>query len=101
MAEKLITLTPTSTVTAPSENQFPVVARALDRYYISHRAGAAIVSATLQVIGMVTKNDTSNIIDLNKIRRPRTKTRSTLTANNHHGFDQCISISFDGRRTKR
>ncbi|CAG4995772.1 unnamed protein product [Parnassius apollo] len=42
-------------INIPGPSKFPVVAMTLDRYGISDRAGAAIVSATLQDIGLVTE----------------------------------------------
>lgn len=73
----------------------------LDRYGISDRAGAAIVSATLQDIGLVTESDTSSVIDRSKIRRARAQTRSSGAAVNVlEGDDSLICISFDGRKDK-
>nr|CAI5833380.1 unnamed protein product [Callosobruchus analis] len=40
-----------------TKGAFSVVARTLDRYGISDRAGAAIVSATLQDISLINKED--------------------------------------------
>ncbi|KAJ8972312.1 hypothetical protein NQ314_000227 [Rhamnusium bicolor] len=59
--------------------QFPVVARTLDRYGISDRAGAAIVSATLQDMGLINEEDYSKVVDRNMIRRVRAKKRSDLS----------------------
>lgn len=88
-------------INVPGPSKFPVVAMTLDRYGISDRAGAAIVSATLQDIGLVTENDTSSVIDRSKIRRARTETRSSGAAVNVlDGDDSLICISFDGRKDK-
>ncbi|CAG4943138.1 unnamed protein product [Parnassius apollo] len=69
-------------INVPGPSKFPVVAMTLDRYDISDRAGAAIVSATLQDIGLVTESDTSSVIDHSKIRRARAQTRSSGAAVN-------------------
>ncbi|GBM52098.1 hypothetical protein AVEN_235876-1 [Araneus ventricosus] len=52
--------------------------RTLDRFGISDRAGAAIVSAALQDVGIISECNISNVVDRNKIRRGRTKARTTL-----------------------
>ncbi|GBL99578.1 hypothetical protein AVEN_68840-1 [Araneus ventricosus] len=52
--------------------------RTLDRFGISDRAGAAIVSAALQDVGIISESNVLNVVDRNKIRRGRTKTRTTL-----------------------
>lgn len=92
--------TSSSYVIKPTDSGLSVVSRTLDRYSISDRAGAAIVCATLQDIGLVTTDNLTNVIDRNMIRRARAKTRTTLTAINQPHFDSCICISFDGRKDK-
>lgn len=63
----------------PANSAFPAVAKILDRYGISDRAGASIVSATLQDLGFINEDDTANVIDRNKIRRARANTRNLAT----------------------
>ncbi|KAJ8930679.1 hypothetical protein NQ314_016493 [Rhamnusium bicolor] len=89
----------TSIITSTITNPFSAVARTLDRYGISDRAGAAIISATLQDIGIIIDNDMSNVVDRSKVRRCRTKTRTILNKNPFN-FEGCIGISFDGRKDK-
>ncbi|CAG5051418.1 unnamed protein product [Parnassius apollo] len=73
----------------------------LDKYGISDRAGAAIVSATLQDIGLVTESNKSSVIDRSKIRRARAQTRSSGAAVKVlDDDDSLVSISFDGRKDK-
>ncbi|GBM69353.1 hypothetical protein AVEN_272174-1 [Araneus ventricosus] len=52
--------------------------RTLDRFGISGRAGAAIVSSALQDVGIISESNVLNVVDRNKIRRGRTKERTTL-----------------------
>ncbi|GBO03371.1 hypothetical protein AVEN_182259-1 [Araneus ventricosus] len=52
--------------------------RTLDRFGISDRAGAAIVSAALQDVGIISESNVLNVVNRNKIRHGRTKARATL-----------------------
>ncbi|GBM87170.1 hypothetical protein AVEN_30245-1, partial [Araneus ventricosus] len=45
--------------------------RTLDRFGISEQAGAAIVSAALQDVGIISESNVLNVVDRNKIRRGR------------------------------
>ncbi|GBO30797.1 hypothetical protein AVEN_30996-1 [Araneus ventricosus] len=58
--------------------KFSAVARTLDRFGISDRAGAAIVSAALQNVRIISESNVSSVVDRNKIRHERTKARTTL-----------------------
>ncbi|CAG4932315.1 unnamed protein product [Parnassius apollo] len=88
-------------INIPGPSKFPVVAMTLDRYGISDRAGAAIVSTTLQDIGLVTESDTSSVIDRSKILRARAQTRNSGAAVNVlDGDNSLVCISFDGRKDK-
>lgn len=71
-------LSNTTVINSTSTKVFSVVASTLDRYGVSDRVGAAIVSATLQDIGLKSQNDISNVVDRSKIRRARSKKRSTV-----------------------
>lgn len=74
-------------------------AKTCDRHGISDRSAAALASAVLDDIGIVTPEDRSKIIDRSKVRRERRRTRSTLRLQelseiNIHG------LYFDGRKDK-
>ncbi|XP_061717533.1 uncharacterized protein LOC133525257 [Cydia pomonella] len=79
---------------------YATVARTLDRYGISDRAGAALVSATLQDIGLITRESSDNIVDRSKIRRMRSKARETVMKQGFTDIPEYICISFDGRKDK-
>ncbi|GBL89051.1 hypothetical protein AVEN_255193-1 [Araneus ventricosus] len=64
----------------PVATKLSAVARTLDRFSISDRAGAAIVSAALQYVGIISESNVSNVVDRNKIRLERTKARTTLSS---------------------
>ena len=83
-----------------SPRKFSIVARTLDRYGISDRAGAAIVSATLQDIGEIKDNDCSNVVDRNLIRRNRLRERNSLTASSSINDVGTFGLFFDGRKDK-
>lgn len=51
--------------------KFPALASACDRHGLSDRSAAAIATAVLEDIGVVTDVDSSNVIDRSKIRRER------------------------------
>ncbi|GBO08272.1 hypothetical protein AVEN_263177-1 [Araneus ventricosus] len=61
--------------------------RTLDRFGISDRAGAAVVSAALQDVGIISESNVWNVVDRNKIRRGRTKARTTLLAQVNKDYD--------------
>ncbi|GBN88056.1 hypothetical protein AVEN_258603-1 [Araneus ventricosus] len=48
-----------------------VAVRTLDRFGISDGAGAAIVSAALQDVGIISESNVLNVVCRNKIRRGR------------------------------
>ncbi|GBO16724.1 hypothetical protein AVEN_257468-1 [Araneus ventricosus] len=60
--------------------KFSAVAKTLDRFGFSDRAGAAIVSAALQDVGIISESKVLNVVDRNKIQRERTKARTTLSS---------------------
>lgn len=86
----------------PVVTRFPVVARTLDRFGISDRAGAAIVSATLQDVGIISQSNVSNVVDRNKIRRERTKARTILSSQSVlKDYDRGqFGLYFDGRKDR-
>ncbi|GBM12758.1 hypothetical protein AVEN_270154-1 [Araneus ventricosus] len=55
----------------PVVTKFSSVARALDLFGISDRVGAAIVSAVVQDVFIISESNVLNIVDRNKIRRER------------------------------
>ncbi|GBM15091.1 hypothetical protein AVEN_113398-1 [Araneus ventricosus] len=57
----------------PVVTKFSSVARALDLFGISDRVGAAIVSAVVQDVFIISESNVLNIVDRNKIRRERKK----------------------------
>ncbi|GBM66988.1 hypothetical protein AVEN_111009-1 [Araneus ventricosus] len=75
--------------------------RTLDRFGISDRAGAAIVSAALQGVGIISENNVLNVVDRNKIRRERTKARTTLLSQVIKDYDHDqFGLYFDGRKDR-
>jgi hypothetical protein len=94
-------LSNTTVINSTSTKVFPVVARTLDRYGVSDRVGAAIVSATLQDIGLITQNDTSNVVDRSKIRRARSKKRTTVIEASSLNIEEgLLGLFYDGRKDK-
>ncbi|GBM82003.1 hypothetical protein AVEN_231484-1 [Araneus ventricosus] len=78
--------------------------RTLDRFGISDRAGAAIVSAVLQDVGIISENNVLNVVgvDRNKIRRERTKARTTLLSQlvvKDYDYGQ-FGLYFNGRKDR-
>jgi hypothetical protein len=80
------------------------LANTCDRYGVSDRSAAAIASAVLQDIGVVTTEDKSKVIDRSKVRRERQENRSNLQDD---GLDVLSTnkltgtgLYFDGRKDK-
>ena len=69
-----------------------------DRYMVSDRATAAIATATLQSVNLVSEEQTANIIDKSKIRRDRRKLHTRLQ--HEQQSDTLNSIYFDGKIDK-
>lgn len=84
----------------PVVTKFPAVARTLDRFGVSDRAGAAIVSAALQDVGIISPSNISNVVDRNKIRRERTKARTTLSSQSVLAVSDQFGLYFDGRKDR-
>lgn len=77
----------------------PYVARVCDRCGLSVRSAAAVASAVLQDVGLVNDiNNTTLVIDKNKIHRALSKSRDSLS-NKYDGV-LVHSIYFDGRKDK-
>ncbi|GBM66020.1 hypothetical protein AVEN_223154-1, partial [Araneus ventricosus] len=75
--------------------------RTLDRFGISEQAGAAIVSAALQDVGIISESNVLNVVDRNKIRRGRAKARTTLLPRVIKDYDHDqFGLYFDGRKDR-
>ncbi|GBM58936.1 hypothetical protein AVEN_58797-1 [Araneus ventricosus] len=73
----------------------------LDRFFISDRAGPAMVSAALQDVGIISESNILNVVDRNKIRRGRTKARTTLLSQVIKDYDHDqFGLYFDGRKDR-
>ncbi|GBM41151.1 hypothetical protein AVEN_4174-1 [Araneus ventricosus] len=88
------------TVTPVVTKVLPAV-RTLDRFDIFDRAGAAIVSTALQDVAIISENNVLNVVDRYKIRRGRTKARTTLLSQviKDYDLDQ-FGLYFDGRKDR-
>ena len=75
----------------------PTLARACDRHELSDRSAAAVVSAVLKDFGLITATDSSNVIDQNKIRRERKKTREELRASELSDPLHCLCFPWRSR----
>ena len=76
--------------------KLPALARACDRHGISDRSAAAIATAVLEDLGVVTESDSCNIIDRSKIRRERKRKRCELQPTQESKVVR--GIYFDGRK---
>jgi len=74
------------------------LARTCDRYAVSDRAAAAIASAVLEDVGLITNEDKTSVIDRNKLRRERLKKRRKLQ--HEQTLDVLRGLYFDGRKDK-
>ncbi|GBM70882.1 hypothetical protein AVEN_28451-1 [Araneus ventricosus] len=75
--------------------------RTLDRFGISDRAGAAIVSAALQDVGIISESNVLNVVNRNKIRYGRTKASTTLLSQVIKDYDHDqFGLYFDGRKDR-
>ena len=74
-----------------------MLAEMCDRYQISDRAGAAIASATLVDLGVITQDKMQHFIDKNKLRREKAKSREEAQKEEKIMFGKVTGIGFDGR----
>ncbi|GBM95506.1 hypothetical protein AVEN_114885-1, partial [Araneus ventricosus] len=75
--------------------------KTLDRFGTSDRAGAAIVSAALQDVGIISESNVLNVVDRNKIRLARTKARTTVLFQVIKDYDHDqFGLYFDGRKDR-
>ncbi|GBM87833.1 hypothetical protein AVEN_27058-1 [Araneus ventricosus] len=71
------------------------------RNFSEIREGAAIVSAALQDVGIIAESNVLNVVDRNKIRRGRTKARTTLLSQVIKDYDHGqFGLYFDGRKDR-
>ena len=73
-----------------------MLAAACDRVRVSDRGAALIANSLLQDTGIVSNQDTSDIVDRNKVRRARQKKR--LSFQNDKESVKVRGIYFDGRK---
>lgn len=83
------------TVIGNGSISLPTVARVCDRFGISDRAAAALSTAVLEDMRLIS-SDKSEVIDKNKIRREKKKERKSLT----HYPQSINALYFDGRKDK-
>lgn len=79
--------------------QLPTVSSLLDRFKVSSAIRAAISSATLVDVGVITTDDMSNVIDTCKIRRAREKHRKNVTKSPRH-LKNLKDCTLTGKRTR-
>ena len=89
---------PDSNSTPCSQMRLQLSSTALtcDRFGISDRATAAIASSVLKDDGIITKSDTTRVVDKSKIRRERARTRSSLKDSESNIILR--GLYFDGRK---
>ncbi|GBN04590.1 hypothetical protein AVEN_244234-1 [Araneus ventricosus] len=79
---------------------YPKVAVECDRYGVSDRAAAAIVSVALQNSGQLKNGDLTLIVDRSKIRRERKRVRNELKCDSLTQINQnpLCGLYFDGKK---
>ena len=87
-------------VTSQQRRRLKNTAMASERHAVSDRAVAEIASAVLQDYGIVSAEDSSEVIDRSKIRRERHKFRDVVCAEAVSGKTTVLGIYFDGRKDK-
>ncbi|GBM84209.1 hypothetical protein AVEN_94414-1 [Araneus ventricosus] len=76
--------------------------RTFDRFCISDRVDAAIVSAALQDVGIISESNVLNVVERNKIRLGRTKAKTTVLSQVLKDYDHDqFGLYFDGRKDRR
>lgn len=78
----------------------PTVARICDQFGLSDRTAAAVTSAVLQDVGLITDNNTNLVIDRSKVRRARQKNRSDMKTKFIASSTEVKGLFFDGRKDK-
>ena len=79
--------------------KLPKLAKISDRYGVSNTVGAAIASAALEDLGIITKTDKTNVIDRSKLKRERDSIRTFLQASAIPKITP-QTLYFDGRKDK-
>ncbi|GBL85737.1 hypothetical protein AVEN_193184-1 [Araneus ventricosus] len=91
-----------ASVVTPVVTKVLAAVRTLDRFGISDRAGSAIgrMWALYQDVGIISESNVLNVVDRNKIRRRRTKARTTLFSQDikDYGHDQ-FGLNSMGEKT--
>lgn len=93
-----LTETPSTSNANRNTLPLPTVAKICDRYGLSARSAAAVASAVLADVGLVSTKDLTLVIDKNKIHRAVSKARTE--ASKDIGGVAIKSIYFDGRKDK-
>lgn len=78
-------------------NKLPTLAKVCDRYGLSDRSAAAVATAVLHDLGIVSTDNTKNVIDRSKLRRAREQSRKGFI---HNSTETLKAIYFDGRKDK-
>ena len=86
--------------TMQNRNSFPTLAKVSLRYGASSRMTAALATAVLVDVGLVTEDDSSLVIDHHHIQRDRKKVINSLSqdADARHRNEAISCIFFDGRK---
>ena len=73
-----------------------IAAMACDRFMVSDRVGAGIISAAFESVGLIDEENQKHVVDRFKIRRERKKIRNEIIKKRKD--ISLKSIFFDGRR---
>ena len=82
-----------------NRTRLPKTAEACDRYLVSDRAGAAIASAVLRDYGIITEEDTCQVIGPRKLADERHRYRMERRDQVKNDRDDITSLYFDGKKT--
>ena len=78
--------------------QFPLALTSIQLVKLSDRSAAAVATAVLQDVGIVTKESSVQVIDKNKLRRARENVRHKIM--DSINYQPLNAIYFDGRKDK-
>ncbi|ESN96663.1 hypothetical protein HELRODRAFT_163757 [Helobdella robusta] len=92
------TITPTTSFANRNLLQLPTLAKVCDRYRLSTRSAAAVASAVLVDVGLVSNEDSTLVIYKNKVHRAVSKAKKNIFQNICEV--SLNSIYFDGRKDK-
>ena len=81
-----------------NSNPIPTIALDADRYDVSNRAAAAIITAALIDFGVVSAENRTHIIDSNKVWRARQKIKKNVNEDEVFHQDDLFAIFFEGRK---